>query len=267
MSPLQLPCQRLVSKRERLEHKNTSLFQNGPLPPIWRTSLSFWRTLTNSLSSNKHISTFLMSSLCQGKRNVASNNNRHLKNGWLYKAHHDYLERLSAAFNLRYSQSIFQIGNPCQLMDIATVKTKGQYVTMKNRCCFSFTNIFQTTHDKLLKQQLLTWLFWLIHCCSQQMVLLTNKQCRMTWMGVENTIYRCAPKACWLLLHLSSKYNMTIDHAIRSYCMGEIVLLDGINATIKQYLAGCMYLVIDSPEANVGDKRMAAQSVLVEKAS
>jgi hypothetical protein len=75
--------------------------------------------------------------------------------------------------------------------------------------------------------------------------------------------YRCA-KAYWLLSYLASKYDMTIDRAIGAPSHGKDVV-DGINATDKRYLAGCMCLV-GTPEANDGDKRMAAQS-MVETAS
>jgi hypothetical protein len=75
--------------------------------------------------------------------------------------------------------------------------------------------------------------------------------------------YRCA-KAYWLLSYLASKYDMTIDRAIGAPSHGKDVI-DGIDATDKRYLAGCMCLV-GTPEANDGDKRMAAQS-MVETAS
>jgi hypothetical protein len=75
--------------------------------------------------------------------------------------------------------------------------------------------------------------------------------------------YRCA-KAYWLLSHLSAKYDMTIDRAIGAPSHGKDIV-DGINATDKRYLAGCMCL-IGTPEANDGEKRMAAQS-MVETAS
>jgi hypothetical protein len=57
---------------------------------------------------------------------------------------------------------------------------------------------------------------------------------------------------------------MTFDRAIQAPLHGKDVV-DGINATDKRYLAGCMCLV-GTPEANDGDKRMAAQS-MVEMAS
>jgi hypothetical protein len=53
---------------------------------------------------------------------------------------------------------------------------------------------------------------------------------------------------------------MTIDQAIGAPLHGKDVV-DGINATDKQYLAGCMCL-IGTPEANDGDKRMTAQSMV-----
>jgi hypothetical protein len=75
--------------------------------------------------------------------------------------------------------------------------------------------------------------------------------------------YRCA-KAYWLLSHLSAKYDMAIDRAIGAPSHGKDIV-DGINATDKQYLAGCMCL-IGTPEANDSEKWMAAQS-MVETAS
>jgi hypothetical protein len=81
--------------------------------------------------------------------------------------------------------------------------------------------------------------------------------------GCGKQQYRCA-KAYWLLSHLSAKYDMTIDHAVGAPLHGKDIL-DGINATDKQYLAACMCLIC-TPEANDGEKRMAAQS-MVETAS
>jgi hypothetical protein len=72
--------------------------------------------------------------------------------------------------------------------------------------------------------------------------------------------YRCT-KAYWLLSHLgASKYDMTFDRAIGAPSHGKDVI-DGINATDKQYLAGSMCLV-GTPEANNADKRIAAQSMV-----
>jgi len=71
--------------------------------------------------------------------------------------------------------------------------------------------------------------------------------------------YRCGT-AMYLLSILASKYGIIIDRAIGAPGHGKDIV-DGLNATDKVYLRKAMCM-IGTPEANDGDKRMAAHAML-----
>ena len=71
--------------------------------------------------------------------------------------------------------------------------------------------------------------------------------------------YRCAT-AMYLLSLLASKYKVVIDRAIGAPGHGKSKI-DGLNAVDKRFLRSCMCM-IGMPEANDGEKRMAAHAVV-----
>ena len=71
--------------------------------------------------------------------------------------------------------------------------------------------------------------------------------------------YRCGT-AIYLLTVLASQYGIVIDRDIGDPGHGKD-LVDGLNSTEKCFIRGKMCL-IGSPEANDGEKRMAAHSMV-----
>jgi hypothetical protein len=177
------------------------------------------------------------------------------------KTRRDYAERLSAKFNLEIQSDHFGNGRSLSIEGSSIEAFSSHAIRHglvdKNHISMQFHSHFADDS----RQDAAT-------TCAHTIVML-DKLKNNGEIGRNNPTmweetdgcgkqYRCA-KAFWLLSYLAVKYGMTIDRAIGAPGHGKDIV-DGLNATDKAYLGGCMCL-IGTPEANNGEKRMAAESM------